>query len=52
MATTKQHVHVVLETDLVSKIDRRAKRERRTKTEVIRQALLRYLVQIDRGEEN
>ena len=52
MATNKQHVHVVLETDLVPTIDRRAKRERRTKTEVIRQALLRYLVQIDRGEEN
>jgi metal-responsive CopG/Arc/MetJ family transcriptional regulator len=56
--TTGQHdmprkrLHVFIESDLMDKVDRRAKRERRTKTEVIRQALLRYLVSTERGEEN
>lgn len=49
---TRKRLHVFIESDLMDKVDRRAKRERRTKTEVIRQALLRYLVSIDRGEEN
>ena len=45
-----KHIHVILPKKLVDKTKQQAKRERRTMTEVIRQALTEYV--IDRKEEN
>ena len=48
----RKRLHVFLEDELMTKVADKAKKERRTKTEVVRQALLRYILQIDTGESN
>jgi metal-responsive CopG/Arc/MetJ family transcriptional regulator len=48
----RKRLHVFLDSELMSKVADKAKKERRTKTEVVRQALLRYILQIDTGESN
>lgn len=48
----KQPLHIRLEADIHKRLQKQAKSERRTKTAIVKAALVTYFQRIDRGEEN
>lgn len=51
-ASNLEPMYVKIPADLHKRLKARARRERRTKTELVRNALTNYLLLIDRSEES